>query len=94
MMDDTEEDRTERAIGRGVQAQALMRNELLQEGFAKLEADYIQAWRTAPVRDMQMREKLFLAINVLVKVKDHLAKVLADGNVAQADLNMREKTRR
>jgi hypothetical protein len=84
----TDEDKTERAISRGAR-EALLGNELLQEAFAVLDTSYVQAWRTAPVRDAQMREKLWQAVNIVGKVKDHLARIVADGKLAQADLKMR-----
>jgi hypothetical protein len=87
----TDEDKTERAISRGARAEALLSHELLQEAFAVLDASYVQAWRTAPVRDAEMREKLWQAVNIVGKVKDHLGKIVADGKLAQADLRMRSK---
>ena len=37
------EDKRQAAINRGARAQALLNDELLQEAFVKLEADYIKA---------------------------------------------------
>jgi hypothetical protein len=85
-----DDDKTERAIARGARAEALLGNELLAEAFATLDAEYVKAWRTAPVRDTEMREKLWVAVNIVGKVKDHLARVIADGRLAQADLKMRQ----
>jgi hypothetical protein len=87
MIDD--EDKTERAINRGARAEALLRDELLNEAFATLEQSYIQAWRLSPARDNVMREKLWQAVNIVGKVRNHLGKVAADGKLAQADLKMR-----
>ena len=44
-------DKLEAAITRGARAKELLTNELLQEAFARLEADYILAWRQTPARD-------------------------------------------
>jgi hypothetical protein len=88
------EDKLQRDIVRGAHAKALMDNELLQEAFAKLEVDYIAAWRTTAARDNDARERLWTAVNVLGKVKDHLARVLAHGKLAQRqldELNAKEK---
>ena len=35
---------------------------------------------------MAGREKLFLAINIVGKVRDHLTSVIANGKLAQAEL--------
>ncbi|HEY1362643.1 MAG TPA: hypothetical protein VGF60_10390 [Xanthobacteraceae bacterium] len=68
------EDKLNRDIVRGAHAHALMQNELLQEAFTRLEADYIAAWRLTPARDTDARERLWQAVNVLGKVKDHIAR--------------------
>jgi hypothetical protein len=81
------EDRLQRDIVRGARAKALMDNELLQEAFAKLEADYIGAWRATPARDTDARERLWQAVNVLGKIRDHIGRVAADGNLAQRQLD-------
>jgi len=76
----------ERAAARAVRAEALLGDELLNEAFAELEKSYIAAWRATTVDDAAGREKLFLAINIVGKVRDHLAGVVADGKLAQAEL--------
>jgi hypothetical protein len=81
------EDRLQRDIVRGARAKALMDNELLQEAFTKLEADYIGAWRATPARDTDARERLWQAVNVLGKIRDHIGRVAADGNLAQRQLD-------
>ena len=87
-----DEDKLERAMCRAAQAEALMRNELLVEAFAALDAQYVNAWRVTPARDVIAREKLWQAVNVLGLVRQHLAKIVSDGRLAQAELNMRAKS--
>ena len=81
------EDKLEASISRAARAQALLGNELLQEAFTKLEGDYTAAWKTWPAADAAGRERLWQAVNVLGKVKDHLARVVADGRLAQRQLS-------
>lgn len=81
------DDRLQRDIVRGARARALMDDELLQEAFAKLEADYIGAWRATPARDTDARERLWQAVNVLGKVRDHLGQVAAAGKLAQRQVD-------
>jgi hypothetical protein len=81
------EDKLQAAISRGARAQALLENQLLQDAFEKLEDDYIAAWKTWPVADAAGRERLWQAVNVLGKVRDHLARIVADGKLAQRELN-------
>jgi hypothetical protein len=80
-------DKLQASISRAVRADALLKNELLQEAFKKLEDDYIAAWKTWPAADAAGRERLWQAVNVLGKVKDHLAHVVADGKLAQRQLS-------
>lgn len=74
------------AQARGARAADLLENDLLKEAFAKLEADYIAAWRATAPDNQIGREKLYLAINVIGKVKEHLTQVVSDGKVAAAQL--------
>ena len=81
------DDKLQTAIGRGARAQELMRSELLQEVFAKLDAEYIAAWRRTPVRDTDARERLWQATQIVGKVKGHLAIIANDGKLAQRELD-------
>jgi hypothetical protein len=85
------EDKLQRDIVRGARAKALMDDELLQEAFAKLEVNYIGAWRATPARDTDARERLWQAVNVLGKVRDHLGQVAAAGKLAQRQIDDIEK---
>ena len=75
-----------RAVTRAAQAKALLENELIAEAFARLDADYLAAWRASAPRDTDARERLWLAIQVAGKVREHLASVVANGRLAQAEL--------
>lgn len=82
----TDEISLEIAASRGVRAQRLLEDELLIEAFKALEDAYTQGWRSTTIDDVSAREKLFLAINIVGKVKDHLSKAVSDGKLAQAEL--------
>jgi hypothetical protein len=74
------------ALARAARAQALIEDELLGEAFAALEARYVEEWRATQFRDTDARERLWQAVNVLRKVKDHLGRMLADGRLAQREI--------
>lgn len=74
------------ASTRAMRAQELLDNELLTEAFKALEESYASAWRTTAIDDVQGREKLFIAINIVGKVRDHLNAAVANGRLAQAEL--------
>jgi hypothetical protein len=71
---------------KAMRAQGLLDDELLSEAFKGLEDSYAAAWRGTAIDDVSGREKLFLAINIVCKVRDHLASLVANGKLAQAEL--------
>jgi hypothetical protein len=81
------EDKLQAAISRGARAEALLNNDLLQEAFARLEQDYIEAWKISPARDTDGRERLWQAVNIVAKVRDHMVNVVNDGKLSQRHLN-------
>ena len=80
-------DKLQAAVDRGQRAKTLLENELLQEAFKTLEDDYTAAWKTWPAADTAGRERLWQAVNVLGKVRDHLGRLVADGRLAQRELS-------
>ena len=82
----SDEQKLQEAAGKAVRAQELLENELLAEAFTKLEDNYSAAWRASTIDDVNGREKLFLAINIVGKVRDHLTAAVTNGRLAQAEL--------
>jgi hypothetical protein len=82
----TDESKLDEAAARAIRAQDLLDNEILTEAFQGLEDNYTAAWRTTSIDDVGAREKLFLAINIVGKVRDHLTAIIANGKLAQAEL--------
>src|SRR6516164_2652292 len=82
----TDENKLDMDAVRGVRAEALLSDELLTEAFRTLEDAYTAAWRSTRIDDIAGREKLFLAVNIVGKVKDHLTRAIADGKLAQTEL--------
>lgn len=71
---------------RGVRAKALLENELLQEAFQSLENDYSSALFNTSAHDQIAREKLYLAVNVVRKVRDHIGYAVTNGRLAEKQL--------
>lgn len=88
----TDETGLNEATAKAVRAQELLESELLSEAFAALEQSYTSAWRATTIQDVAARENLFLAINIVGKVRDHLASVVANGRLAQAELKELART--
>ncbi len=82
----TDENKLIRDNGAAMRAEELLDNELLTAAFKNLEQTYTEAWRATTIDDIGAREKLFLAINVVGKVRDHLVAVVTNGRLAQAEL--------
>lgn len=80
------EDQLRKDAAKAVQAQHLLDNELLTEAFTGLENAYTRAWRDTLIGDVAAREKLFLAINVVGKVREHLQTIVANGSLAKKEL--------
>lgn len=71
---------------KGIRAQELLENSLLQETFQYLESEYLSAWRSTKVRETESREKLWQAIQILGIIQEHLKLHVTNGRVAAADL--------
>jgi len=80
------EGKAREAITRAAKAEALLRNELLQEGFDYLEAQFIDAWRNSEVTDNESRERLYQLLKNLEALKGYFNTVIEDGKMANAQL--------
>ena len=77
---------------RGINARLLLETPLLVEAFAETRKEYIAAWEKTPVRDHEGREKLWLMVRTLDKVKGHLQTVMEGGKLAERELtDLQEK---
>jgi hypothetical protein len=74
------------AQSRALRARQLLDDELIQEAFDGLEAAYTAAWRSSKVDEADAREKLFMAVNLVGKVRDHLISIVSNGKLAAVEL--------
>lgn len=88
----TDEFALQRAAAKAAHAQTLLNDELLVEAFKGLEDSYMSAWRSTLIDDVAGREKLFLAVNIVGKVRDHLTVVVNDGKLAAMELRQIAET--
>ena len=77
----------EKDKARAEQAQALLRNEILQEAFTYLEEQYHIAWANSSLDQKDPREKVFMMLTTLKAVKQHIENVVTDGKLADDTLN-------
>ncbi|WJE88099.1 hypothetical protein FAMCQIZV_CDS0018 [Phage C72C1] len=81
------EGRAREQIERGEKAASLLRNDLLNEAFEALEADFIQAWKVSSVEDSQNRERLYMLCQNLSALRGYLEGVITSGKLAKAQLD-------
>jgi len=62
-------------------------DDTFKRAFDTLHEQYLNAWRNTDVYDTEGREKLFLAVNILDKVRDHLTLVVSNGRLADHELS-------
>lgn len=83
-MSDETDHRT--SADRGDRAQALLDDELLNEVWAALEAEYIEGWKGSKLTAVDARERVFLAVQILGGVRRHLQQIANDGKLAKGEL--------
>lgn len=88
----SDEIKLQREAVKGARAKELLEHDLLAEAFTSLEAAYTQAWRLTTIDDVSGREKLFIAINVVGKVRDHLTAIMNNGTLATTELRQLAET--
>ncbi len=71
---------------RGIRAEELLNNSLLQETFTYLESTYLKAWRSTKSLQTVEREKLWQAIQILGIIQEHLKSHVTNGRIAAEDL--------
>jgi hypothetical protein len=79
-------DNLTRDTGRAVRARQLLEDEMLVDGFKVLEDAYTLGWRSSKPSDTAGREKLFLAINIIGIVREHLQLAVTNGKIAEVEL--------
>jgi DNA transposition AAA+ family ATPase len=83
----TDENKLNTATLRGAQAKHLIEHDLLREAFDQLRRTYIDKLLASEARDNDARERLYIAARVVDQVKEHLYRVLQDGNLAAKELD-------
>ncbi len=82
----TDEIALTKALARAARAEALLRDELLVDYLDAMEREYIAAWQRSASRDTDARERLWQAVQVVARVRDHLTSVVINGKLAQREM--------
>lgn len=74
-------------VSKAARAAALLNDDTVKAALAQMRADYIEAWTLTSARDTDARERLWQAVQVVGKFGDHLNSVVANGKLAQAEID-------
>ena len=84
-------DKLETQLRRGKRAQALLDDPLLKQAFEDLLETYKDQIFNTNFADDDKRKSLWMAYNMLDKIKGHLQTVMEGGRLAQKDLELLNK---
>ena len=81
----------EEQIRKGKQAQVLLQDPILKTAFEDLLETYRQEIFNTSFADDDTRRNLWVAFNMVDKIKGHLLSVMSSGRLAQADIEQLNK---
>ena len=84
-------DKLETQIRQGKRAQVLLNDPLLKQAFEDLLETYKNEIFNTNFADDEKRRSLWMAYNMLDKIKGHLQTVMESGRLAQKDLELLNK---
>jgi hypothetical protein len=85
-MDREEQDKLSQEIRRSDKAKQILENPIFNESLTELKKLYTESLFNTGAKETETREKLWLAVNVLGKVEQHIQQVLDTGKLAKKQL--------
>ena len=82
-----DEGRLREEMDRGSKAAALIRNPIFEEAFAALKLRYATDWANSAAADAEQRESLYIAINVLGDIYEHVVNIMQTGELAGKEID-------
>ena len=76
----------EQEVRRGEQAVAVIESPIFIEAFDAIEKELTQAWQDSPARDSEAREKIWLSLKLLNRVKLQMVSVATTGQMAKQSI--------
>jgi hypothetical protein len=80
----------EQRLARGDRAREILENEEFNSAFEAIQQEIIEQWKSAPARDAEGREKLYLMLKMGEKFKLALQSTMETGKLAQAELQHKQ----
>lgn len=71
-------------------AKEVLENEAFAQAFADIEEEYTDAWKNSDARDQEGREKAFLTIRLLHRLKLTFEASLSDGKLAKHEMEHKQ----
>jgi hypothetical protein len=75
----------EERIYDGNRARECLENEQFNWAFDSIKQELTEAWQKSPARDAEAREKIYLTLQLLTKLKAALTSSLESGQLAEAE---------
>ena len=85
-MDSREQDKLNQELNQANKAKQLFENPLLKDSFDKLRKLYSESLFNTGATELDAREKLWLAYNVVNKVEQNLLEIIDTGKLASKQL--------
>lgn len=86
----TDEELRQQEINRASQAEAVMKNPLVNEVLDLLEKDIITAWENTPMRDQEAREKAWMYYITVRKFRNVFTTYIETGRMASMQLEQKK----
>lgn len=80
----------EKRIYDGNRAKEILENPLFDQVFHDIEAEVIEQWKSSPARDEAGREKLWIYLSMLKKVRQTMQTTLETGKLAQLEIDHKQ----
>lgn len=76
------------AASKGAHAQQFLEDDTFRNAFETMKAGLISRWQDSAALTPEDRERLWLCVTLLDKLKATIANVVSNGRVAQAEIDM------
>jgi hypothetical protein len=81
----------EEELKKAGEAKLLLEHPLIAEAFSAIKKQMVDAWETSAVRDTEGRERLFMAVKILVQLEGFLREFVVTGKLAAMQIEALKK---
>lgn len=74
-------------LEKGNKADILLKNAVFIEVFENLEKQFLDAWKSSPLKDNEERERIYYLYQSLHALKSGIENISANGRIAKAQLD-------